>query len=513
MEILNPHSKNRYPLDKRIRLKLTQLIILICEKYPKNTLSKKNLSKRILRESPSFEKNTNNNVEMKLISINIIEMIEKEQLGLFEKGISKLFQKTKSPFFSSYDKNKALKRINKFSTSINLRGWSNIGPINIPKNHPLSKYVDSIELSAHHFSGSLTAISVDVNASDKMVEEIESICLNKIRSQGCFNWPRLNKIIQPQYWGYETTSNEGTKKILLEDKINELKFRILKYLSQFIPLYFTNNNILAPSLNMFNTNIKLKDENSRYYLAPLGVKKINGNSEKNGKWKLFLSEKSEFNNHSIISNIDTFPKGILNKKSYLMSLSEEVTSYLYPVLIWTAFLNNSEKEISNFRNNAFKLFSKSKYNYRKLLKIRLIYEGHLKILTSILGTIHDEDTEFNLNFFNRKFISKHEKFPIDSFPNKIEYIKKSYTMLKSELDKIGEIIDNNLKIVTIKENYKISQRNLILTTITTILAFISVYIAYIALNLTNNEIKIIDFQDVLKSFRTILNLFNFNITS
>ncbi len=506
MKISNKFSKRRKKPIKRLQTWLSDRILKWCEKHPEHWLSVDNMY-----EFESDNSIIKSDVVVDFNNMIVLELVEKEYLDDFKSGISKLLKKNKlknSLLFNNVDRIRDF--IDEVSTSYNIGGWSKLGYINFPDDNTLSNNIDYVEICALHFSPSLIAIYFNIKVTKNYIEEINNILLSNIKAQRLFSMPRIKNLFKYKIWGSGVISKDETKNILIVDIITELKYRVLKEVNRYMPLYFTANNILAPSLEVFNTNINHNAKDNHHCWNSLGIDNYLGDLDVNGEWGLFLnkykynSDNFNFANYKLIFNVKTVESIYHDKEHYMFLLSSDIVKEIYPVLLQDTYINHYEKCFSKLRNKIYKVIGKRNISYRKLLKYRYKYEIDIKMFKRLYREFNNKRFDKVLERFSKEVIDFNSKFRKHKAINLIyKSTLERFSILDADIEEIRNIIYQNTELATMKMNYKLSSKNLILTIITVTASTISVLIGLKAIGVTLDLMKVSKIDSLMNFIKSV----------
>ncbi|MGM9532569.1 hypothetical protein, partial [Intestinibacter sp.] len=179
------------------------------------------------------------NEEIKITDFFIEELISIELLDNLEKGLYALLNKFPPTSFIAIQHNKDIKEfIIKIKENYHYDGWFNVGFIEFPKESELHKFVKYVQINLQSFSVSHVRINFMITLKESYNKEIFKIVEKEYQDvNNMYFYKTKHRGI-----GVLKVNGEIYKKRDVQNKLLYLKWRVLKYISNYIPLYFFDKN-------------------------------------------------------------------------------------------------------------------------------------------------------------------------------------------------------------------------------------------------------------------------------
>ncbi|SIT75499.1 hypothetical protein SAMN05428946_1170 [Edaphobacillus lindanitolerans] len=442
---------------------------------------------------------------MELLSVYVAEYIPIENVDQLNKGLKKLVRKYPLRFQPS-----RIESIDEFCNAVkkSIHGgrWSNFGYIDLTKEEKISDFVKDIHIQGTHLSSSSIVLQFVLNPSDKFISEYKKLIERDIKEGHSFNlsWKNLFK-----FWGGSSLSYDIVKNQMVEDLIIELKWRSMKEISKFFPLYFTNNRLIPPSIEVYNLNqsfcnIKdVKNGKRSSFWDSIGMGKIFSDISEDGYWQLFAEGRKPYlidNSVKITCNsaLQHKPYYHSQKRQIIVAL-KEFADLLLPIMVMREYAIYTSTKIAIQQNETFSSIKKERPKYQKLINIRYELERNLQILKRFKNEI-DENYFIEVKSQIKSLIGFKPSFP--RFKNGISTTERLVDNTNYIVNKtydysqhFAKMIDDTVQLLEIKTNNSLRSRSFWLSIITVILSIAATIFAGLSLfyQLNNdNQRKIIN---------------------
>ncbi|KAF6538690.1 MULTISPECIES: hypothetical protein [Bacillus] len=496
IKIKNPYSSKRLSYKDKFNKKFTDLLVpyikkirleedwSIKSKYIPRVL--KNARKSIEGWDRNFWRNEKpNNIELDLLSLYVAEYIPTENLDNLNKGLKKLIKK-----FPSKHEYGQFERIDNFCSevkqSIHSGRWSNFGFIDIGIEPSLSRFVDNIYVEASHVTSSSVILQFLIKPSDEFLNEYKSLVTKNIKGSSVFT-PSLKKFFK--FWGAKGLAESIIKNQMLEDLIIELKWITMNEISRYFDLYFTNNRIIPPSIEVYKLkqlSCEIKGEKkglNNDFWRSVGMDNFYDVS-KDGYLQLFSEETSpHFLDCSlkVTCNTEIQKQSMYHYNDFQIVYSLlEFTKRLLPILAIREYAFDVSKKVAIQQNKTFLSIKKENPNYNRLINVRHELERDLQILKRFKNEIGDnyfdnvKSTLKKTNEFEPSRPQYREKAVTDMIVDNTSYLVEK-TFNHSQY--FAKMIDEATKLLEIKTNNSLRAFTFFLTITTVIFSIIATAIA------------------------------------
>ncbi|MFP7416102.1 hypothetical protein [Priestia filamentosa] len=502
IEIKNPHSRNRLSLKEKFNKKFTDFTVPYIKKIPldENLRIRSKYIPKVLKTArinvKSWERNRfrtskiPQDIELDLLSIYVAEYIPIENVDKLNKGLKKLIKD--HPFQFQHGQ---VERVDEFCNGVkkSIHGgwWSNFGFIDLTKAGKVSDFVKNIHIQGTHLSSSSIILQFVIKPSDKFINEYKKLIESDIRGGHSFD-PSFKNFFK--FWGGKGLAYDIVKNQMLEDLIIELKWRSMREISKYFPLYFTNNKQIPPSIEVYKLNqtscVFKEDENEKRssFWRSIGMDNPFSDISKDGYWQLFTEGREPYlidNSFKITCNAKIKDEQMFESlDSQIVYMLEEFTNLLLPIMVMREYAVDTSKKIAVRQNETFSSIKKEKPKYQKLINIRYELERNLQILKRFKNEIDD-------NYFN-KVKSKIKKLA-EFEPSRPGITNMSATEMvvdntKYNVDKTFEhsqhfakMIDDTVQLLEIKTNNSLRKRSFVLAIITFVLSLAATIFAGLSL--------------------------------
>ena len=528
IKIKNPFSISRYSKIERLERKFSRLVIPIIKKLPVDyQINKKPwyLPKAIYvigqtsdyKEKFSDKEWVNakpSHLDLNLISISTSDYIPIEDIDKLEKGLHKLFKIYKPKLFD-HDSSRIKDFCNEVSQNIHGGSWSLFGTISIGSNSKLSKFVESIEISATHLSSSSIILGFNIRPSEKFIYNYKNIMEKNIGDETTLK-PRFKNFFT--FWNNKTIPGESAKARMIEDLMLELKWQTLKEISKHINIHFTDNRIVTPSIEVYkisrdycSSRRVLHDET---FLRSIGLKdSYEHEMSVDGYWEIYGLNTRTIDSSIKVTCNSRLPQelgyGELNFQIYYMM--KDFSNILLPVLIMRNYTISLSKNIAKQQKETFAWIRSSKPNYNKLIKIRYDLERNIQILKRFKNEIDEKDfTRFKHRI--KKSIGDFEQVeqsPLDKGWTEITIENTEFWINNTfnHTQNFSEIIDGTVRLLELKTNNSLRKQTFRLTIFTVVLSLLATSFAGFSLYSTIDEdiqkdilLKVMEVKQIIIDF-------------
>lgn len=491
-KIKNPYSRNRLSLKEKFDKKFTDFIVPYIKKIPldENWRAKSKFIPKVLESARINVKGWERekistseiprDIDLDLLSVYVAEYVPIENVDKLNKGLKKLVKSYPSRFFQYRQAEQVDKFCNEVKKSIHGGRWSDFGYIDMTKNENVSDFVKNIHIQGTHLSSSSIILQFVITPSDKFTNEYKKLIESDIKEGNSFDF-RLKNFLK--FWGGKGLSSGIVKNQMLEDLIIELKWRTMKEISKFFPLYFTKNKLIPPSIEVYKLNQtscvfkNVENEKRSSFWNSIGMGSSFSNISKDGYWQLFTEGREP---HLIDSSLKVTCNSTIKREPMYHSLDfqivhmlKEFADLLLPIMVMREYAVDISEKIAIQQNKTFSSIKREKPKYQKLINIRYELERNLQILKRFKNEIGDD-------YFNRikSQIKKFAEFePSNPRYNRMSVPEMIVDNTKYIVDKtfdhsqyFAKIIDDTVQLLEIKTNNSLRRRSFGLSIITVVLS-------------------------------------------
>lgn len=490
----NPYSRQRIPkkdiaTTRRIKKKYTRVASLekfLQKKWPRvfdpvKTLFMRGLNaykKRIHYDflQVVFSRDyTNDNPyldclrEAKLHSLCVYDILPKEQLSDFKKGLEELndYQQPIYNDLSSLDK---MQDQNEAGSSFGFL-------LVLKKRDALAKYINSTILSFEEMDHGFYIITYKIILSDETSEEA-----NKILSGNFKNEYLYSHINIPQLW-YRKYGSFGGNKIELENFILGLKYQFFEMIGKCVPTFFLDNGIIPPHLIVVDSKGTPKDELLKLFSFDSGKNKDEQMNHGDFDYKdgIFCNigftsyTKSHMHDYAII-----FDSSVNSKYQYYAMNLEGYHVQLGKIIVAEVITEEIDKLIVKEQTRINKTLERRSLTTQSMLKTRLkayqniyLFRRLEKALLESLKS--DNGMHGALKGFQNDYRSLRPDVLQDE--NGILYHRRIlvYKMERQliNIDSLFEVFDVKLKLFESSSNIRLIRWTFILTIVSIIVALLA----------------------------------------
>jgi hypothetical protein len=491
IEIKNPYSRNRISRKEKIDKKITDFIVPHIKKIhlDENGRAKSKYIPRALELARMNVKGWERDkistselpqdIDIDLISLYVAEYIPIEDVDKLNRGLKKLVKNY--PYRLQHGQDERVDEFcNDVKKSIHGGRWSNFGFIDLSMEESISDFVKEIQIQGTHLTSSSIILQFVITPSDKFTSEFKKLIETNIKAGYSFDF-RFKKLLK--FWGGKSLSDDIVKNQKLEDLIIELKWRAMKVISKFFPMYFTDTKLIPPSIEVYKLSqhscVFKNHENKKRssFWNSIGMDTFLSDISKDGYWQLFSEGRKP---HLIDNSIKITCNSTIRREPMYYSLNfqithmlEEFAYILLPIMVMREYAMDASEKIAIQQNITFSSIKKQKPKYQKLINIRYDLEKSLQILKRFKNEIGD-------NYFNKAKIELKKEVELE--PANPRTINRSATEMivdqtKYIIDKTydysqhcAKMIDDTTQLLEIKTNNSLRSRSFGLSIITVVLS-------------------------------------------
>lgn len=489
MKLKNPYSHKRLSLKDKLNRKFTDFVVPHIKKIhidedwnakskyiPKVLESARGNIEGWEREKISTAE-IPKEIDLDFLSIYLAEYIPIENVDQLNKGLKKLVKKY--PLRFQYEQ---AERIDEFCNGVkkSIQGgrWSNFGFIDFTKEKKVSDFVKDIEIHGTHLSSSSIILQLVIKPSDKFINEYKRIIERDVKEGYSFDLSLKSFF---KFWGGKNLSDDIVKNQMIEDLIIELKWRVMKEINNYIPLYFTENKLLPPSIEVYKLNQTTctfktnENEKLSSFWNSIGMSNSFNDISKDGYWQLFTEGRKPYliDNSLKITCNSAIPRKPMygSLDTQIVHRLSEFSNLLLPIMVMREYTADISQKIAIQQNETFSSIQKANPKYRKLINIRYELERNLQILKRFKN-------EIDINYFNKmkfrinKIVNFEPSHPRYSDMSATEMIVDSteYIIDKTyeHSENFAKIIDDTVQLIEIRTNNSLRKRSFGLSVITVI---------------------------------------------
>lgn len=521
IKLKNPHSRNRLTLKEKFNKHFTNFIVPYIKKIDldENWKAKSKYIPKVL-ESARFsirgwerERTSTNEmpqgIDLDLVTLHVAEYIPIENVDKLNKGLRKLIRDHPYPYQFGQDE-----WVEQFCSEVkkSIHGglWSNFGFINFSENKNVSDFVKHIHIQGTHLSSSSIILQFVITPSDKFTYKYKSLLKSDITGSHSFDFKLKNFF---KFWGGGGPSEDIVKNQKLEDLMIELKWRTMKEIQKYFPLYFTNNSLVPPSIDLYQLNqtscvFKTPESSKRTsFWRSVGMSTYMSDISKNGYWQLFDGRES----YLIDSSLKVTCNSRIKQNSMFDSMESQITymvnefaELLLPIMVMREYAVDLSEKIAIQQKQTFSSIKKEKPRYSKLINIRYELERSLQILKRFKNELDDDyfkRVKIEINKLTEFELSRPKHYKTSTTELLIDNANFIVNETYDYSQHFAKTIDDTVQLLEIRTNHSSRNWSFRLSIITIVLSLAATIFAGLSLFYQLNEgsrTKIINLFSPLK---------------
>lgn len=507
INLKNPHSRNRLTIKEKFNKHFTNLIVPYIRKIDLDENWKTNSkyipkvleSARISIRGWERERISTNempqDIDLDLVTLHVAEYIPIENVDKLNNGLRKLIRDNPHPYQFGQSE-----WVEQFCSEVkkSIRGglWSNFGFIELSENKNVSDFVKDIHIQGTHLSSSSIILQFVITPSEKFICKYKSILKSDITGSRSFDF-KLKNIFK--FWSGRSPSEDIVKNQKLEDLVIELKWRVMKEVQKYFPLYFTDNSLVPPGIELYQLNQTscvyntLDGKKRSSFWHSIGMDTFINDISKNGYWQLFDGRES----YLIDNSLKVTCNSRIKQKSMFSSMESQITytvnefaELLLPIMVMREYAVALSEKIAIQQSITFSSIGRRKTKYSKLINVRYELERNLHILKRFKNEIDDD-------YFNRvkakinKLIQFELSRPKDYKTSATELLIDNTNYIINEThdysQHFAKMIDDTVQLLEIKTNHSSRNWSFRLSIITIMLSLAATIFAGLSLFYQLNE--------------------------
>lgn len=398
--------------------------------------------------------------------IDLYDYLPKEDLAIFKKQLDKFVIKNKLALFSThYDK--SYNFFNKFEAYDDFISFSNLVSAIICHNDYLNKNTAQVSISLINLSSSFLVVNYKFYISDEFNKLLNKICKTKYSA---FSKP-FKLINMPWYrpyrYGVSGYAGNDVRSEELYHFISKFKWNAFNELRRYFTIHFEQDNLFPPTFETYCTNIRPKKSfENRMFWDSIMLKghldySIEYNACVNFKYKKFQYEGT---------SLSAYCGGVYSKTSLSPEAIQHDISDIYAVFVTAdSMARVAKRNLAEYNKNISNAIHSLKI--LKILKVRVNLERKLyysyRFISEFSGNTIDYRPTKNFIGYMNKRNSATESY--------LKNILKSTKTTKEKIDSILKILNDAADAGSEKSNIKIQWVMLVITLLSLIVAFISLF--------------------------------------
>jgi hypothetical protein len=492
LRIKNPYTKDKVYIKGKFLRKFGRAIIELGSKIPKN---KDNYYIKLLKE-PRYILDVDLTkpdiiMDFTLDTVVFSDIVFVEDYKRLKKGLHKLYKHgSKSFYFDPFEIDKFFKSLN---TELTYGRWSRLFSFKVSDKR-LTEYCKEISISISSTTFSFVTIYFEIAPSDQFLNKLQTLINNDTDKRYIIlkNPRYIKDILNIFKWSY-VTYNKGTYKVsVIEDIFLELKWRIVKYLSEELPLFFSKLGFINPSIEIYKIK-KNQDWLKKRHIPyeAIGINKNRFNEINSmGDIEIFYNEPDEFLKDlslKILFNKVGFDKikSNFDFDTHVAFKSEGVSFGLLELLsiynLTKIFEERTLKHKNNYDHiNSRKLMKLIKFS--KLTDLRIKMERDYLYINRIKRDISDSLYKSFVENYKSIFGDMSNEWGIENIPVMLTTtVKRKLTNLTSLFENVKSELDNQMDFLNTIIDYKRQRRMLTLSILSLIIAIIALIVSILSI--------------------------------
>ncbi|PGX73135.1 hypothetical protein [Priestia megaterium] len=491
IEIKNPHSRNRLSLKEKFNKKFTDFTVPYIKKisldddwkpaskYIPSVLHSARISVKSWERDKISTSEIPKDIELDLLSVYTAEYIPIENVDMLNKGLKKLIRDY--PYRSQFGQEDIVDDFcNGVKKSIHGGRWSNFGFISFTNKDKLSYFVKSIHIQGTHLSSSSIILQFIIDPSDKFINEYKKLLESDIKGAHSFDL-KFKRFFKS--WAGWNLSDDIIKNQMLEDLIIELKWRSMKEVSKYFPLYFTKNKLIPPSIEVYKLHQNscifknIENEKRNSFWRSIGMDGFLSDISKDGYWQLFTEGRKPDlidNSFKITCNSQiTREPGYHSLGFQIVYMLREFANELLPIMVMREYATDIGEKVAVMQNNTFSSIRRVKPKYQKLINIRYELERNLQILKRFKNEVGDsyfKRVKSELKKLAQFELSQRRDLDTSATEQVVDSTEYIINKTFDYSQQFAKMIDDTVQLLEIKTNNSLRGRTFILTIITFVLS-------------------------------------------
>src|SRR5699024_350020 len=284
------------------------------------------------------------------------------------------------------------------------------------------------------------------------------------------------------------------------DLMLEIKWRALKEINRYFDLYFSDNKLVPPSMEVYKIEQsscifkREESEKRNQFWDSIGMgDNLFHEISKDGYWELF----SQNRNHLIDSSIKISCNSQVDRRPMFHSLDFQIVYYvqeyaklLFPILVMREYVSDISKRIAFHQQNTFSSIKEKNPNYQGLINARYELEKNVHILKRFKNEIDDHYFErIKRETINRYEFESSGRHNIEETWTEI-VIENTRHLIETTYDysqNLSELVDDNIRLLEIKTNNSFHKTTFYFTITTFLLSIVAKTISCISLYFQLND--------------------------
>lgn len=463
----DPKTNNLFKVYYYFRKKMSRLIPL--SEFEELSL---------LNDSESLNFDNNSipvNKYMSLSYIYTFDIIAKENISELKKSLKRMENSkyiSRHPF--SFDNSK---RVYDYLDSTNLEpnptySWQLVGYYKFEDMNKKEKLIDNVAIHICSFSASYYGIRFRITPTKEFLNEFTNLVEKNLEPKKYITINKRGKLRNGSLFGKGEYPGSIYKTELLNDLIIKLKVSFNKVITKYIPVELSSEMILAPSVNVYKTNIShyYNKDNVDEFFRSLSLDVRLGSISDDGKLGLFVQSEDDISNSINLIGHESYISGLIKFDESLLIFTDSETWNLMYYLVYYEVIRYAESIMSIHRNKALKHSKNNRKSYIKILKSLNSMESELFFVRRILDESSDKVLKNSYKDLNKTF-------SISAFDDKFNFWENRYNQIIIDRDNLNKSYNAIYNLYQGFLEYNSKSTSFIISIISIIIATVSLVIA------------------------------------
>ena len=399
--------------------------------------------------------------------IDFFDYLPKEDLDAFKKALRKFVRKNSITPYGSFRTAKDEDRIDNMGRYVDRQAFSNLHTVRLTHNKYLEQHISQVSVSLRNLSSSFLVVKYRFYLNNNFNKHFNSICRTKFYpyTDICrrFDIPWY----KPWKFGKAIHTGNDARQKELYTLISELKWKALKELECYFPIYFSKNHLFPPTFETYATNIRPDNakENQGFWDSVM----LESHPDYAPRYNACVCWNYHCSSYEGIK-LSAYCGGNYSESSSLPEIAQYELSNTYAVYMTASSIRRiAERDIAIYNKRISKAIRKSRTSL--VLKVRVNVERALyhsyRFISEFTGDTIDFDDihEFKNHFYKDSSTTL----------SCLKGISENIAETKKQIDTFLRILDDAAEYGSSKSNMNLQLSMMIITILSLCVAIIAFF--------------------------------------